>query len=119
MAQWPASAKVMLSGYGENFDPSVARTEMERGVPKERLLNSQVLQKLPVSVFFRTPADIQTFEDWYFTDLQRIGWFSMTHPRTGQAITARFEGGNIGTLSVQAPRFYMAKRDLVLEYLRA
>lgn len=119
MASLPAYVKVLASGYGESFDPSVERTEMERGVPKQRLLNSQVLQKLALSLFFRTPADISGFETWYFGELGRIGWFQMAHPRTGGTITARFEGGNIGTLSAQAPRFYLAKRDLVVEYLRS
>ncbi len=83
MAQWPANAKLMISGYGEKFDPSVERTEMERGVPKERKINSQVLQKITVSVLFPTPVDADEFEDWYFDEIDRIGWFTVVHPGQG------------------------------------
>ncbi|KRG47339.1 hypothetical protein ARC20_03140 [Stenotrophomonas panacihumi] len=118
MAQWPTNAKLMITGYGEKFDPSVERTEMERGVPKERKLNSQVLQKITVSVLFATPEAAEAFEDWYFDEIDRIGWFTVVHPRTGATVTARFEGGDIGSLSSQSPGFFFAKRDVTLEYLR-
>lgn len=118
MATFPDYACVQFDGYSETFDPSVQRTEMERGVPKQRLLNSQVLVKLNVTLAFRSAEDVAAFDDWYFDVIKRIGWFTMPHPRTLQTINARFENGSIGTLSPRATQFAVAQRTLVLEYLR-
>jgi hypothetical protein len=119
MTEWPSYAEIRFADYGEEFDPSVQRTEMERGVPKQRLLNSQVMQTLHVSVQFRSAALVEAFEDWYFNEVKRIGWFTMEHPRrVGVTITARFLAGSIGRLTPLNTRFRFAKRDLVLEYLR-
>lgn len=118
MPTWPTYAKILLDGASESFDPSVERTEMERGVPKQRLINTSVLMKLNLTVVFFAKADVAAFEDWYFDGLNRIGWFGMAHPRTGAAITARFENGSIGTLSPTKGGYGIAQRALVVEYLR-
>lgn len=118
MADFPSYAKILTDGFSESFDPAVERTDMERGVPKQRLINSQVLVKLSATVFFRSSDDVAAFESWYFDTIKRIGWFQMKHPRTGGAITARFEGGSIGSLSPLGPKFYIASRNVVMEYLR-
>lgn len=118
MAQLPAYVHVLTDGYAESFDPSVVRTDMERGVPKQRLANSQVLVKLRATLLFRSPADIAAFDTWYFSEIGRIGWFSTFHPRTGQQITARFEAGSIGELVPLASGFRLAQRQVVMEYLR-
>lgn len=118
MAEFPSYAEVLFAGYTESFDPSVARTDMERGVPKQRLLNSQVLMKVNATIFFRSAADVAAFEDWYFDTIGRIGWFTMTHPRTDATVTARFDSGSIGTLTPLHTLFRVAKRELVIEYLR-
>lgn len=118
MAEFPAYAKVRFHDYSETFDPSIERTEMERGVPKQRVINSQVLAKISASILFRSAADVASFESWYFDVIKRIGWFTMTHPRTGQVINARFENADIGVVSPLSGAFRVAKRDVVIEYLR-
>jgi len=119
MPVWPTYAKLLMEGYSEEFDPSIERTEMERGIPKERVLNSQVLDSITATVLFRSAGDIAAFDAWYFTDVKRVGWFTMAHPRTGAAISARFQAGKLGRLSPIAPGFGAAMREVVLEYLRA
>lgn len=118
MPQFPSYAEILFAGYGESFDPSVQRTEMERGVPKQRLLNTEVLVKVQASILFRSAVDVEAFEDWYFQEIKRIGWFEMKHPRTDRPIQVRFENGSIGTLVPLNTLFRVARRDLVLEYLR-
>lgn len=118
MAALPAYVGFLFSGYGETPNPSVERTEMERGVPVERVLNSQVLVQIRVTFVFRSPEQATGFETWYYEDIKRIGWFDMPHPRTGQTITARFVAGNIGTLVPRVPTFRGSQRDVTLEYLR-
>lgn len=118
MAVFPSYAHILTDGFTESFDPAVERTDMERGVPKQRLLNSQVMAKVNATVFFRKKEDIAAFESWYFDTIKRIGWFQIKHPRTGVTITARFEAGNIGTLAPLGPAFFIASRAVVMEYLR-
>lgn len=118
MAALPSYVSVLVAGYGEEFDPSIERTEMERGLPKQRLLNTQVLQRLECTLIFSSAANVAAFETWYFDTIGRIGSFTMDHPRTGAAITVRFEGGNIGKLTSRNGRFTSASRPVVFEYLR-
>jgi len=117
MSEWPSYATVRFSGLGEGFDPSVNRVEMERGVPKESIINSDVLFQIQATVLFKTPHDSDAFLDWYFNDIKRIGWFTIRHPRKG-FLTAKIVGGNIGTLSPQAPGFFISQRSMTLEYMR-
>lgn len=119
MTVLPSYVQILFDGFGEEFDPSVERTEMERGVPKQRLLNTHVMAEIPVSLLFATQAATAAFEDWYFDVLRRIGWFQMPHPRTGATITARFKDGKIGRLAPRSPRMTCYVRTgVVLEYLR-
>lgn len=118
MAEFPSYAQILADGFTESFDTAIERTEMERGVPKQRLINSQVLVKLSATLLFRSPQAVSDFEAWYFGTIGRIGWFQLRHPRTGELITVRFEDGSIGTLSPLAPVFYIASRTVVMEYLR-
>lgn len=111
-------AKILFPGYYESFDPSVERTDMDRGIPKQRVGNSQVLMKINASLMFLSSADEAAFEAWYFDVLKRIGWFTIQHPRTGVATQVRFENGSMGTLAPQAPAFAVSQRDVVLEYMR-
>lgn len=111
-------ACILASGYSESFDPSVLRTEMESGPPKERLMNTQVLMKLKASLLFYGEANQIAFENWYFDVIKRIGYFPLTHPRTGQELTVRFENGSIGELTSVGPNFQNSMRNVVFEYLR-
>lgn len=114
----PAYAQFVTDGYGEEFDPSVERTEMERGVAKERIINTDVIVELSGTLMFFSAAKQQAFMDWYFDTLGRIGWFTMTDPRTGSTLTARFKSGALGKLSQVASGWRASSRDVTLEYLR-
>ncbi len=118
MASLPSVARVMFDGQKRSFDPSVERTEMERGVPKQRLLNTQVLFKQAMSLYFDSINDAELFEAWYFNDIRRIDWFTMVHPYTGAPVTVRFEGGAIGDLVPDDKFSSDYRRDVVVEYMR-
>lgn len=118
MPEWPSYAEIRFADYGEEFDPSVIMTEMERGPPTMARMNSQVIQDLFCSVQFRSAADVAAFETWYFDTIKRVGHFTMEHPRTGETITAWFKGASIGRLVPLNTLFRFAKRDLVIQYLR-
>lgn len=118
MADLPSYVKIIFSNYGESFDPSVESTEMERGPPKERLINTQVMMKLSVILQFESPQDAISFDDWYFNTISRIGWFNVKHPRLGVTIQMRFEKGYCGNLTTPTPGFAFSQRQATLEYLR-
>ncbi|WP_313493762.1 hypothetical protein [Stenotrophomonas sp.] len=118
MASMPSVARVVFDGQSRSLDPSVLRTEMERGVPKQRVENSQVLMKQSMTLYFTGMEAVLAFEDWYFDDIGRIDWFTMDHPFTGQVITARFEGGALGQLAPDEKEAGDYRMDVVVEYLR-
>lgn len=119
MATLPSYVIVRMSGYGEDIIPSVERTEMERGVPKQRRLNSQLIANLRVALLVETTQQSEDFLDWYINDISGgVEFFEMRHPRTGQLINARFPGGDIGSLRSATGTNYMWQRDVVIEYLR-
>ena len=115
---WPSYARFVADGSSEGFDPSVERTEMERGIAKQRILNTDVMVEISGTVLFQSTADITSFDTWYFDTIGRIGWFDFTHPRTGAVVTARIIGGQLGELVPQAGGFVIASREVKVEYLR-
>ena len=118
MAVFPAYVKIIAADFGEDFDPSVLRTEMERGLPKQRVLNSKVLQELNCTLLFDSAADVASFEAWYFDTIKRIGKFDFTHPRTGTTVSGGFKEGKIGAVMPRNPMYTRAARTCVIEYLR-
>ena len=86
MASLPSYVTVLFDGYGEQFDPSVQRTDMDKGKPKQRVLNTHVMQEVEARLLFKSEADAAAFEAWYFDTIKRVGEFTFTHPRTGAAM---------------------------------
>lgn len=118
METLPTVARVTFEGQKRSFDPSVERTEMERGVPRQRVLNSQVLVKQAMVFYFASIEDVTTFDDWYFDAIKRIGWFEMVNPYSGKIIKARFENGALGDLAPDEKLPGDFRMDAVVEYLR-
>lgn len=118
MAKLPATALVLFSNLADGFDASVARDEMERGPAKERVLNSSVLKRQGLSLYFENLSAANDFERWYFDEINRIGWFEMTHPIRGGTILVRFIQGNIGELVPDQHGYGDFRRDTAVEYYR-
>lgn len=119
MSSLPSDTQVMMEGMAGDLDPAVLRTEMERGVPVQRLLNSDVIATLALNLYFATPAIADAFEEWYLHDIKRIGWFNMINPLNGQAIVARFRGGAIGTRTLVDVSAFDSRRQVTVEYVRS
>jgi len=117
MPKLPEYARLLM-GYSEGFDPSVQRTEMERGPAKQSIINTHVMEQPKATLVFNTAADAEAFETWYFDVIKRVGWFDFRHPRTGATIQARFMGGDIGELVPVGPGFRPCQRAVTLEYMR-
>lgn len=118
MAALPDYVKILLEGAGEEFDPGVVVSEMEKGLAKMRVSSARVVAEVPAVLQFYSTADTLAFEDWYFNTIKRIGFFDVKDPRTGQLRAMRFKGGDIGKLEPLVGRYAKARRSVTLEYLR-
>lgn len=118
MSSFPAYARILRDGYSEKYNPSILRTDMDRGVPKQRIENSRVMAEISLGVLFKTKADSDSFEDWYFNTLGRVDWFDFTLPRTKQVVRARFKDADMGSYEALTFNFGYSKRSFVLEYLK-
>lgn len=118
MAALPSYVRVLLDGAGEQFDPGVVKSEMDKGLAKMRVGQSRVVVEVSATLFFETKADTISFESWYFDTIKRIGFFDWRHERTGVVRTVRLKDGDIGKLTPMTSGYAIAKRDVTLEFLR-
>lgn len=118
MAALPGYVGVLYDSIRDRPNPSVERTEMERGVAKQRRTNTGTLISLPLTFDFATMDDAEAFLDWYFDVIRIVDFFDMTHPRTGATIRARFVGGDVGELRPAEGIDRPWQRDVQVEYLR-
>lgn len=118
MAQLPDYLTILLDDAGEEFDPGVTKSEMERGLAKLRVDQSRVVVEVSATLLFDSAEDAERFHDWYFDTIRRIGLFTWVDPRTGTTRTGRFKDGAIGKLVPTIPDYAQCKRSCTLEYLR-
>lgn len=104
----------------ETPDSIVERSDMERGVPKQRRIASDARVQVQLTLHFDSAAQLADFEEWFYTTI-RAGqdFFDWTHPRTGAVLQARIVNGELGTLSYLGPTLGWAKRTIRLEYWRS
>lgn len=118
MAALPSYVKLLRDDAGEEFDPGVVVSEMEKGLPKMRVGQSRVAVSVSATLLFETRQASLDFEDWYFNTIKRIGWFDWHDKRANVTRSVRFQGGAIGRLEPMAASYRYAKRSVTLEYLR-
>jgi hypothetical protein len=120
MAAFPTTIQFEWRDFAEQNASVVLRTEMERGVPKQRRINSDAMVTLTLTMNFKTKAAFAAFDAWFYGDaLAGAAWFDFVHPRTGATVQARFVGGAMGNV-----RFGMVNLENVLvtsqlEFLRS
>ncbi|MFC4729086.1 hypothetical protein [Coralloluteibacterium thermophilus] len=118
MATLPSYVDVRMSSWSEAIKPNVEVVEMERGPDKYRVLNSRATVRMSCALLFRTTQDDLDFLDWYFDVIEQVNYFTMTHPRTGQQIQARFVHGDIGEVRSISGTDGLWQRDAVIEYMK-
>lgn len=120
MATWPAGTKFDWRDYAELPDSMVERAEMERGIPKQRRVTSDVREELHLVLHFFTKAEETAWSAWFDTDIHAgQDFFDFPHPRTGATVQARFVGGTKGELKVANKPMQFATRAIKLEYWRS
>lgn len=120
MATFPSYVKILV-GSTEQPKSVVMRSEMERGVPKQRRMASDTMVSVPVVLLFETPTNANDFEMWVYSQIGGgADWFTWTNPRTNTAVQARIVGGDIGPLQPASGIWSgMTTRRMTLEYLRS
>lgn len=120
MAIWPSGMRYDWRDFSETPEPVVERSEMERGVPKQRRISSDARVELQLTLHFDTTAEIAAFEAWFYTTIKAgQDWFDFPHPRTGATVQARIVGGELGALTYLRRPLDKAKRTVKLEYWRS
>ena len=91
MPAWPAYAHLLLAGYGESRAPSLLRTEMEDGPPKQARIKSRVMVTRPVTILLQSRSDYLAFIAWFSETIHEgADWFDWTDPVSGTVKSARF-----------------------------
>jgi len=120
MATFPSYVRVGWKDSGEQSTPVVVRSEMERGIAKQRRIAADTVVTVPLTLYFNTAADAAAFETWVYTVIAGgASWFDFTSPRTGGTVSARIVGGDIGQLTPSTATWARSQRSLKLEYVRA
>lgn len=119
MATFPTYVKLGWRDHAEKPTPVVMRSEMERGIARQRRTAADSVVTVPVTAYFDTAADALAFESWFFGDaLAGADWFDFTLPRTGTVTLARVVGGDIGPLKPATKNWAFSERTFQLEYIR-
>ena len=94
MPAWPAYAHLLLEGYSESRAPSLLRTEMEDGPPKQARIRSRALVTRKATVQLRSRADYQAFIVWFADELDEGAlWFDFLDPVSKAVKQGRIVGG--------------------------
>lgn len=120
MATWPSYAKLAWADTAEQPAPVVQRSEMDRGVAKQRRTQADAVVTCPVTVYFNSAADAASFETWVYTTLNGgMDWFDFTSLRTGATLSMRIVGGDIGALVPSTRTWARSQRSFKIEFVRA
>lgn len=112
----PGYARPIMSTASDTAKPKVERIEMDRGPAQQRLVNSRILRNMAIELLFETNDDVNSFDAWYTTTINIIGWFTMKHPRTGTIITARFPSGALGDVTPITNKYGISSVKTTVEY---
>lgn len=119
MAAFPDYVKLGWKGSGAQPKSIVTRTEMERGIAKQRRISADTVVTLEVTAYFDTLQQSLDFEDWVY---QEIGagadWFDFPNPRGGGIVQGRIPEGEIGKLVPSNRTWGMSMRQFKVEYVR-
>lgn len=91
MATFPSYAKILQSGFSEQRESALLRTEMEDGPPKQARIKSRVMITRPVTILLQSRADYLAFIAWFSETIHEgADWFDWTDPVSGTVKSARF-----------------------------
>lgn len=96
MEALPNYVTLLLDGFADRRKSALLRTEMESGPPKQIKFQSKPMKELPVTLYFDSLANWNSFNTWFAQNLNEgADWFTMTDPVRGGTIQARFAGDGL------------------------
>lgn len=114
-----AAARYDWRDFSETNESVVERSEMERGIPKQRRIASDARVEVAVTLHFDSTTEISDFETWFYSTVDAgQAFFNWTHPRTGATLQARIVDGDAGALKYLRRALDKATRSFKLEYWR-
>jgi hypothetical protein len=117
MPAFPSWVKYDWRDLEEAPGAVVERTEMDRGRPKQRRVNSDARVEIALTLHFDSKAQQADFETWFYTDINAgQDYFDLAHPRSGATVVARVVGGQLGALSFLNSTREVATRSIRVEY---
>jgi hypothetical protein len=119
MPAFPHHLCTILHAGSERPDPVVLRSEVERGLARQRRSAADARVQVSLQLGFETLAAADEFEAWFYGEaLGGAAWFSFTHPRGDRVVTARVVGGSLGAITPLAEAYRVAERTVDIEYIR-
>lgn len=119
MAAFPPGLCVLFD-TSETPETVVLRSEMERGIPKQRRFAADARITMPISVVFYSAQEAKDFDDWFYGDIGAgTDFFDFVDPRSGQTVQARIVGGELGPLVPLRTNFAASRRSMVIEFYRS
>jgi hypothetical protein len=119
MATLPAYVKVGFP-LGEEPTSVVMRSEMDRGVAKQRRIAADTVVTEEVTLHFVTKQNSIDFETWVKTDIDAgTSFFDWVDLRTGATLQARIVEGKLGALTPATVNWAYSQRKVKLEWVRA
>jgi hypothetical protein len=107
---------IRFGDHAEREATMYLRSEVERGLPRQRRFQADSLVTVPCTLLFKSRLNESAWRVWFGSD--GGGFFDFTLPRTGQVVKARVIGGNLGTLKPRSPDWEWSERSIELEYIR-
>lgn len=118
MAVFPSWVMFNPREISEACTPVIVRSDMERGVAKQRRVSADTVCTIQITAIFSSSQRAIDFENWFYSE--GSGWFDYKHPVTGLVVQGRIVGGDLGTKrplgGLPQSRF---ARDLQIEYVRS
>lgn len=119
MPAFPHHLCTILHAGGERAAPVVLRSEVERGIARQRRVAADTLVQVTLQLGFETAQASADFDDWFYGEAHAgAAWFDFTNPRTNTVVQARLVGGDLGNLSPLAEAYRVSERTVVIEYIR-
>jgi hypothetical protein len=119
MPAFPHHLCTILHAGSERPDPVVLRSEVERGLARQRRSAADARVQVSLQLGFETLAAADEFETWFYGEaLGGAAWFSFNHPRGDRVVTARVVGGSLGAITPLAEAYRVAERTVDIEYIR-
>ena len=90
----PNYAKVLFSGYQEQRESALLRSDMESGPPKQAKVRSTVMKTRTCNIYIEGLSNYLAFQSWFANDLSEgAAWFNYPDPVSGSTVQARFVNG--------------------------